>query len=122
MEGSIGRSEVSLRANSAKNGSRRVATLTVAWFWLLQPTANPWYWTWALPLLPFARNRAWFALSGLAFLYYLRFWLTYHFPDTPVLGTRYTGPTFFDYVVTWLEFAPWFAWLALETRRACVAT
>jgi hypothetical protein len=94
------------------------AFLTVAWFWLLQPTANPWYWTWALPLLPFARNRAWFALSGLAFLYYLRFWLTYHFPDTPVLGTRYPGPTFFDYVVTWLEFAPWFAWLAVSTRRA----
>lgn len=94
------------------------AFLTVAWFWLLQPTGNPWYWTWTLPLLPFARNRAWFALSGLAFLYYVRFWLTYHFPDTPVLGTRYPGPPFFDYVVTWLEFAPWFVWLAIESRRS----
>jgi len=44
------------------------AFLTVAWFWLLQPTLNPWYWSWALPLLPFARGRAWLAMSGLAFL------------------------------------------------------
>jgi hypothetical protein len=93
------------------------AFLTLAWFWLLQPTLNPWYWTWALPLLPFARNRAWLAVSGLVFLYYFRFWLTYRFPETPVLGTRYPGPLFFDFIVTWIEFGPWFAWLALETRR-----
>jgi hypothetical protein len=87
------------------------AFLTLAWFWLLLPTINPWYWTWALPLLPFARARAWLVLSGLVFLYYLRFWLVFHFGDTPVLGTGYTGPWFFDYVITWLEFGPWFGWL-----------
>jgi hypothetical protein len=90
------------------------AFLTVAWFWLLLPTQNPWYWTWALPFLPFARSRAWLAISGLAFLYYLRFWLMYQFPATPLAGTVYAGPMFFDYVVVWLEFAPWFAWLAWE--------
>ena len=90
----------------------QAAFLTIAWFWLLLPTANPWYWTWAMPLVVFARSRAWFVLSGLAMLYYLRFWLVLHFPDTPLLGTRYPGPWFFDYVVTWLEFGPWFAWLA----------
>lgn len=88
------------------------AFLTLAWFWLLLPTANPWYWTWAMPLVVFARSRAWLALSGLAMLYYLRFWLVFHFPDTPLLGTRYPGPWFFDYVVTWLEFGPWLLWLA----------
>lgn len=93
------------------------AFLTVAWFWLLLPTLNPWYWTWAVPLLPFARNRTWLALSGVVFLYYLRFWLTYHFPETPVLGTGYSGPLFFDYVVAWAEFGPWFAWLAWNARR-----
>lgn len=84
------------------------AFLTIAWFWLLCPTLNPWYWTWALPLLPFARGRAWLVVSGLVFIYYLRFWLDYHFPTTAVLGTRYTGVAFYDFIVTWIEFAPWF--------------
>jgi len=87
--------------------------LTLAWFWLLCPTQNPWYWTWALPLLPFARGRAWLAVSGLAMLYYLRFWLSYHWPDTPVLGTKYVGDAFFDFIVTWIEFAPWLFFLTL---------
>jgi len=89
------------------------AFLTLAWFLLLAPTMNPWYWSWALPLLPFARGRAWFALSGLLFIYYLRFWLSYHFPDVAVMGTRYAGAAFFDFVVTWVEFAPWLAWLLI---------
>lgn len=87
------------------------AFLTLAWFWLLSPTQNPWYWTWALPLLPFARGRAWFAMSGLVFAYYLRFWLVYHFSDERLLATPYAGAHFFDFVVTWMEFGPWFVWL-----------
>jgi hypothetical protein len=107
------------RARDAREATDwlRAAFLTVAWFWLLLPTLNPWYWLWAVPLLPFARNRAWLAISGLTFLYYLRFWLTYHYAETPVLGTRYPGPWFFDYVVTWLEFGPWFFWLGMQTRK-----
>ena len=85
--------------------------LTLAWFWLLCPTQNPWYWTWALSLLPFARSRVWLAIGGLTMLYYLRFWLTYHFPNTAVLDLPYTGAAFFDFVVTWIEFGPWFACL-----------
>jgi hypothetical protein len=88
--------------------------LTLAWFWLLCPTQNPWYWTWALPLLPFARSRVWLAVSGLTLLYYLRFWLSYHWPEASVLGTGYSGTTFFDFIVTWIEFAPWFVWLGGE--------
>lgn len=86
--------------------------LTLAWFWLLCPTQNPWYWTWVLSLLPFARNRVWLAMSGLVLLYYLRFWFGYHFSDTPVLGTGYHGLAFFDLVITWVEYAPWFLCLA----------
>jgi hypothetical protein len=93
------------------------AFLTVAWFWLLLPTQNPWYWTWALPLLPFATNRAWLLMSGLAFVYYFRFWLVQHYAATPLLETVYRGPTFFDYVVTWLEFAPWFVMLLAGSVR-----
>ena len=93
----------------------RAAFLTLAWFWLLSPTQNPWYWTWALPLVAFARSRAWLAISGLVLVYYLRFWLIYHWPDAPLLGTPYAGAAFFDFVIPWLEFAPWLVWLGWET-------
>lgn len=89
----------------------QAAFLTLAWFWLLAPTQNPWYWIWALPLIPFARGRAWLAMSGLVLVYYLRFWWSYHWPDPPVLGTAYDGAAFFDFVITWVEYAPWFLWL-----------
>jgi len=94
----------------------RVAFLTLAWLWLLSPTQNPWYWTWALPLVMFGGSRAWLAVSGLVVVYYLRFWLIYHWPDPPLLGTPYAGRAFFDFVVTWIEFGPWFLWLAWETK------
>lgn len=100
-------------------GFLRYVFLTIAWFWLLLPTGNPWYWTWAMPFLAFARSRVWYALAGLIMLYYLRFWLVFHYADTPVLGTVYRGSYFFDYVVTWLEFAPWFgalAWCSASAR------
>lgn len=93
------------------------AFLTLAWFWILSPTQNPWYWTWALPLLPFARARTWRLVSGFCFLYYLRFWLIYHWPQATVLGTPYNGPSFFDFVVTWIEFGPWMLCLFYDTLR-----
>ena len=91
------------------------AFLTLAWFWLLSPTQNPWYWIWALPLLPFARGRAWFAVSGLVFAYYLRFWLMYHWPSSGFLNTSFSGTQFFDFYLTWIEFGPWFVWLAYSS-------
>ena len=103
----------------------RAAFLTLAWLWLLSPTQNPWYWIWALPLVMFAPSRAWLVISGLVLMYYLRFWFSYHWPDIPVPGTIYQGKAFFDYVVTWLEFGPWFIWLAIDGwrgRRAVVQT
>lgn len=100
-------------------GSRflEVVFLTLAWFWLLSPTQNPWYWVWAMPFLPFARGRAWYAVSGLVMVYYLRFWLQYHHPTPPTLGTTYGGTQFFDFVVPWIEYGPWFAWLALSAYQ-----
>ena len=90
------------------------AFLTLAWFWLLLPTLNPWYWLWALPFVPFVRNRAWFAVSGIVLVYYFRFWMEYHWTGFPVWGTPYQGVAFFDFVLTWFEFVPWFIWLAVE--------
>jgi len=98
----------------------RCAFLTLAWFWLLSPTLNPWYWIWALPLVPFAGRRAWIAVAGLLPLYYLRFWFSYHWPTSHVAGTPYIGPEFFDLVVVWMEHGPWLAWLLWESWKSSV--
>jgi len=90
------------------------AFLILAWFWFLSPTLNPWYWTWVMPLVVFSRSRVWLWMSGVVLLYYSRFWFIYQFPDTPVAGTPYQGAAFFDFVVTWLEFGPWFACLVFS--------
>jgi len=82
----------------------RAAFLTLAWFWLLFPAQNPWYWCWTLPFLPFIRYRAWHAMAALTLLYYLRFWLTAHYPNPPVVGTAYDGEYFFYFVIPWIEF------------------
>ncbi len=89
--------------------------LTLAWFWALSPTLNPWYWTWVLPLLPFARGRAWFAVSGLVMFYYLRFWLTAHFNNFVLSGTGYRGEHFFHFVVVPVEHGIWLGWLVWES-------
>ncbi len=99
------------------SGWLEAAFLTLAWFWLLCPTQNPWYWLWALPLIAFARARSWLLVSGLVLVYYVRFWLSFHFADVDVLGTGYNGERFFDFVVTWVEFGPWFLLLGLEWLR-----
>ena len=84
--------------------------LTIAWFWFLAPTQNPWYWTWALPWLVFCRNRIWYLVAVVAMAYYLRFYFEYHgivASDQPgLLGTPYAGTAFFDFIFPVLEFAP----------------
>lgn len=99
----------------------RAAMLTLAWFWLTCPTQNPWYWCWVMPLLPFARYRAWYAVAALTMLYYLRFWLMAHFDKSTVLGTPYNGAYFFYFVIAWIEFLPVFVALAWESVSAKIA-
>ena len=106
----------------------RVCFLALAWFWLFSPTQNPWYWCWCLPLIPFVKNRTWFLMSGLVLIYYLRFWFEYHlagdviwpvekrFPSDVVQPLNaYRGVNFFYFVVVFLEFAPWFLLLVIES-------
>lgn len=93
----------------------RTVFLTLAWFWCLAPTLNPWYWTWALPFLPFAGRRSWAAVSLLVLAYYLRFWLLYQFPESQVLGTRYQGEQFFHFVVAPVEHGLWMLALLAES-------
>lgn len=89
------------------------AFLTLAWFWLLAPTQNPWYWTWALPFAPFTRNWAWHGAPAVAMTYYLRFWLRDVWPDGAASLGGYSGAELYDYVVTWLVYTPWFLLLVL---------
>ncbi len=95
----------------------RMAFLTMAWFWLLCPTQNPWYWTWVIPLLPFARCKSWWLMAGIVMVYYLRFWFKYHLSGVPVAGTSYEGEMFFHLVFTWIEYVPWLLLLLCEHLR-----
>ena len=80
--------------------------LTIAWFWLLCPTQNPWYWTWVLPMIAFVRNRIWIAFGCVVFVYYTRFWFTAMYSDSLVFGTNRQGAEFYDLFVPWVQFAP----------------
>jgi hypothetical protein len=70
----------------------------------LSATQNPWYWTWALPVVVFA-SRPWLLVSGFALIYYLRFWFIYEFPKAILVGGL-NGQQFFDEVVVWIEHLP----------------
>jgi len=93
----------------------RVSFLTVAWFWALAPTLNPWYWTWALPLIPFCGRRTWMFVSLLVFAYYLRFWALYHPADSAVPNLGYRGEEFFHFVIVPVEHLLWLAALSIES-------
>lgn len=93
------------------------AFLCIAWFWLLLPTLNPWYWIWGMPLLPFVRSKSWLLLSGCVAIYYLRFTLQNDYGNFQILGTGYLGANFFHYVVVWLEYLPFWILMLLEVRR-----
>ncbi len=82
----------------------RRAFLCLAWLWFLSATQNPWYWTWALPLVVFV-SRPWLLVSGFALIYYLRFWFVHQFPNATLPGGL-TGMRFFDEVVVWIEHLP----------------
>ena len=77
------------------------AFLCLAWMWFLSATQNPWYWTWALPLVVFT-SRPWLLVSGFALIYYVRFWFIYEFPQANLPGGL-NGQRFFDEVVVWVE-------------------
>ena len=93
------------------------AFFTLAWFWLLCPTQNPWYWTWSLPFLAVIRQRAWCWVSGWALIYYARFWFEIHHPATAIASTPYVGVAFYDFVVVVAVQGVWFLTLALSWLR-----
>ncbi|MBY0525781.1 MAG: DUF547 domain-containing protein [Gemmataceae bacterium] len=80
----------------------RSAFLSMAVGWLLSSAQNPWYLLWSLPLMVFARQRSWFLLPGLAWLYYLGFWLTDSWQEL-------------ERNLVWLEYVPFFVAMAVES-------
>lgn len=90
--------------------------LALAWFWLLAPTQNPWYWSWALPFLLPSHRRAWLGMSCVLFAYYLRFPLLYFEVDGVVPGTNLSGWELFSDIVVWIEFVPLMLWILFYNK------
>ncbi|MEO1526751.1 MAG: hypothetical protein AAFX06_15050 [Planctomycetota bacterium] len=97
---------IAIRVSRDTSALLPAAFVTVAWFWLLSPTQNPWYWTWALPFVVFHRNRGWLLIAAVAMIYYCRFWFDYHPRQLTWLGYTYQNASIFDFAIVWLEFLP----------------
>ena len=112
-------SQAGLPAGDAAAGNNdaricQVAFLTVAWFWLLVPDSESLVLDVGVAILAVhAQSGRGSRSADWLLLYYFRFWFEYHYSGVDVLGTGYTGTLFFDFVVVWIEFAPWFVWLAI---------
>ena len=73
-----------------------------------------------MPFVVFSKRPIpWILLSGMLFMYYLRFYYQNHYPNEFVAPTEYRGQLFFDFVVPWVEFCPVFA---LMIYQACFRT
>ena len=107
---------LSIRARTLESPDEflRVMFLIIAWFWLLAPTQNPWYWTWALPLIAFTRYRTWLFVSGAAMIYYWRFWFLCQTQDYSFLGFEMDSVQFYDYWVVSATYLPILAFLTYE--------
>jgi hypothetical protein len=86
-------------------------------FFFLQPTQNPWYWLWAMPLVCFAKNRGWLFVSTALFVYYMRFCFEEAGQSYSFLSVNYVGVDFFDHCIVWIELLAIIAVLA-ATRAA----
>lgn len=95
-------------AESLLRGSFR----SLAWGWLLSSAQNPWYLLCCLPLMVFDSRCSWFLLFGLVWLYYVRFW----FDDQP-----WDARPLRDGDLVWLEFAPFFLALTIESWLPCLS-
>ena len=91
------------RRRKATRGELRDAFLVIAVFFFLQPTENPWYWTWAAPLALFVRNPGWRFVSVALLVYYSRFWFEVHETEWKLGALIYHGGGCFDHVVVWWE-------------------
>ncbi len=96
-----------------------VCFYSIAWFWALAPTQNPWYWTWALPLVWASGGRAYLLVSFCVLGYYLRFLILYHPDYVFPFGVKYYGEDVFHYVLAPFQHLSWMLVLALEHIYHC---
>lgn len=104
--------------NPSCRGLIQSCFLSLAVFWLVAPTQNPWYWVWAMPFAAFGGSRLWLVGPPIAMAYYLRFWLSANWSGEPILGTPYTGASFYDFVVVPCLYAPWLLLLARRQKKS----
>lgn len=78
--------------------------LILSLFLVLQPTVNPWYVVWIVPLACFTRNRGWLLASGFLMFYYGRFWFKSLTGTFQIANTAYSGVGLFDYFIVFVEF------------------
>ena len=79
--------------------------MVLALFLLLQPTVNPWYLVWIVPLASLTSHRGWLLVSGILMAYYCRFWLKSLSGTFAFWGCNFTGVGLFDHLLTFVEFA-----------------
>ena len=96
--------DVSNARSAATNLVRRL-TFILALFLFLQPTVNPWYFVWVLPLACVSLNRGWLLASGFLLVYYTRFWFQTLDKNYEFLGHDYSGLELYDHLVTWITVA-----------------
>lgn len=92
--------------NNNSDGANLAAQLCLilSVFLVLQPTVNPWYFVWIVPLACFTQNRGWLLVSGGLMCYYSRFWFKSLTGSFPIGSTAYSGVGLFDYFVVFAEF------------------
>ena len=78
----------------------------IAFLFIINPVADPWYFCWIIPFLCFFPYRSWYLLSGLLVLSYLNF-----HSDIGIVDTR-----FWDIpLIGWIMYVPFFVILIIES-------
>jgi len=94
---------------------RRSALILVV-FLFLQPTVNPWYFVWLMPLACFSNNRGWLFVSGLMLTYYSRFWFRPFKGPFTYFERNYSGVGIYDHFVVWVVLGFILGTLAILSR------
>lgn len=76
--------------------------LVLTVFLLLQPTVNPWYFVWVMPVACFCTNGGWLIASGVMLGYYARFWFMDFQGKWSLGGATYEGVAIYDHIGVWI--------------------